>query len=365
MRRAAGVGRSRPWAAHLVAAACFVLLAGVGSAQEGFVFESPPAEDSIAALNAPLFASHETLHLRIEAPIRRLKGDRGDDPEEHPGRLRVMAPSADATDLPVKIRTRGNFRLKRSTCDFPPLRLDFPKDSLAGTVFDGENRLKLVAHCRDNDRFEQIALQEYLIYRMHNLVTDKSFRVRLARVRYVDVERGDSLTHYGFLIEDDDRMAARNGMVVLDEEGIGPEALDPNHLVQMALFHYMIGNTDWSAGPTRHNVDLIVDERQVPIAVPFDFDWSGLISAPYAKPDPSLGIRNVRDRLFFLGCLEIDQLQPYMEGLRGLRGAFEELVRTQEGLDDKTAEEVLKYLGGFYDIIDDPRRASRELTRRC
>lgn len=367
MRRRQGrSGQERAGALATWATAAAMTVAAAGSLDaQGIVVEPPSAEDSLSALNAPLFASHETLHLRIDLPIRRLKGDRGQDEDERPARLQVLAPAADSTDLPVDIRTRGYFRLERSTCSFPPLRLDFPKDSLVGTVFDGENRLKLTTHCRDQDRFQQFTLQEYLIYRMYNLVTDRSYRVRLARIRYVDSERGDSLTRYGFVREDDDRMAARNGMVVVDQDGIGPESLEPNHLVQMALFQYMVGNTDWAAGTTRHNIDLIVDERQIPIPVPFDFDWSGLIAAPYAKPSPSLGIRHVRERLFFLGCLSIEHLEPQFATFRAARPAIEELVRTQEGLEPKTVEETLRYLREFYEIINDPRRASRELTRRC
>lgn len=363
MNKAARGGQGRPGAAAVLAV-CLLFIAQASMAQD-FEFKSPPAKDSVAALNAPLFSSHETLQLRIEAPFRELKGDRGQDEEERPGRVDVLAPESLVTSLPVDIRTRGIFRLRRSTCDFPPLRLDFPKDSTANTVFEGENRLKLVTHCKDRDQFEQFALQEYLIYRMYNLLTEQSFRARLASIRYVDSERGDSLTRYAVLIEDEERMAARNGMIMLEMEGVGGTGADPNALLRLALFQYMIGNTDWAAGAILHNIKVIVDEWQVPVAVPYDFDWSGVISAPYARPSPKLGTRHVRERVFFLGCLSMEQLQPYFERFNAIRPDVEALVRDQQGLEPKTAEQTLEYLEEFYDIINDPRRASRELTRRC
>jgi hypothetical protein len=352
---------------RVVAVGLALAAAGSQAFAQDFEFKSPPPEDSVAALNAPLFSSHETLHLRIEAPIRALKGDRDQEEDERPGRVDVLAPESLVTSLPVDIRTRGFFRLRRSTCEFPPLRLDFPKDSTVNTVFEGENRLKLVTHCRDADRFEQFALQEYVIYRIYNLLTEQSFRVRLASIRYVDSERGDSLTRYAVLLEAEDRMAARNGMIPFEfeHEGAGASARDPAALTRLALFQYMIGNTDWAAGEVLHNIKVMVDERQMPVAVPYDFDWSGVISAPYARPDPKLGTRHVSERVFFLGCLSMEQLTPYFEVFNDIRAAVESLVRDQEGLDPKTAKQMLEYLGEFYDIINDPRRASRELIRRC
>lgn len=113
----------------------------------------------------------------------------------------------------VQIRPRGKFRLQRSTCSFPNIRLDFKKNQVENTVFQDQDRLKLVAHCQTNrEEYQQQTLLDYLIYRSLNLLTDPSFRVRLAQITYVDTEEDDApLTRYAFFIEDEDRMADRNG----------------------------------------------------------------------------------------------------------------------------------------------------------
>ena len=60
----------------------------------------------------------------------------------------------------------------------------------------------------------------------------------------------------------------------------------------------MIGNTDWNLDKS-HNIELIRPASGgAPIPVPYDFDWSGLIAPPYARPNQMLGIGSVKQRLF-------------------------------------------------------------------
>lgn len=331
---------------------------------QGVLIEPPSAEDSVASLNAPLFQSFAPLRLTLVTEISGLKRDRDQDAPEHSGQLIVWADDGTADTLPLAVRTRGNYRLQRRTCEFPPLRLNLKKKATTGSVFDGQDKLKLTTHCRDKDQFEQYILQEYLIYRLYNLFTPKSKRVRLATVTYVDTERADSVTRYGFLIENDDQMAVRNGMVVLDMPGIHQETTDHNAITLLSLFQYFIGNTDWSVSAL-HNINIIADERQIPFAVPFDFDWSGVIDAPYAGPDTSLRTRSVRDRVLISGCRTLEELAPHFARFNALRDSMYALIRTQVGLEPKTVKETIDYLDEFFRIINDPRRAQRELVRRC
>jgi hypothetical protein len=264
------------------------------------------------------------------------------------------------------VRTRGNFRLRRRTCNFPPLRINFKTKDTENTVFHGEDKLKLVAHCQDNkEEFEQYVLQEYLIYRIYNLFTDRSFRVRLARMTYVDTGSDkEPFTRWGFLLEDDDRMAARNGMDIFEMQGIHPDATDYELVTLLYVFQYLIGNTDWSVSGM-HNIELMAGETQVPYAVPFDFDWSGLIAAPYARPDPQLPIRKVRDRLFRGYCRTPEELAPVFAQFNAKKDDIYALYRNQAGLDEDYLEKTLKYFDEFYETINDPRKVDREFIRRC
>ena len=94
-----------------------------------------------------------------------------------------------AVVLDVGIRARGRFRRNRDVCSFTPLRLNFKKETTRKTLFTRTDKIKLVTHCRDkSERYSQGVLREYLAYRILNTMTDKSFRVRLLQVRYVDSE---------------------------------------------------------------------------------------------------------------------------------------------------------------------------------
>lgn len=323
-----------------------------------------PMAGQASAADAPLFASHEPLEIVLHADFEELEGDRDQDEDERDGRAEIRAPGADPLDVSVEIRTRGNFRLQRSTCRFPPLRLDFPKGRVEGTVLDGEDKLKLVGHCRDGDDWDQRVLKEYLVYRLFNEVTDRSFRVRLARVTYVQIdddERGE--THWGFLIEDEDRLAERLGGEILETGDLHPARLVGAITGPVVLFQYMVGNTDFSLYGD-HNVKLVQGEDRI-IPVPYDFDWTGMVDAPYARPDPSLGTRTVQQRVFRGLCRPDVDYQALYAHFRERRGAMEDLVRGQVGLDPDERDEVLEYLGEFWETLDDEDRARRRIEEAC
>lgn len=348
--------------AALVAAALVVASPSLAQVE----IQPPSPEDSAAAANAVLFASHDPLALRLEANFKQLRRDRDQEEDERPAKLIYVDAGGDTVTLDIQVRTRGHFRLQRRTCNFPPIRLNLKKKQTAGTVFEGEDKLKLVVHCQDNKReYEQYVLQEYLIYRAYNLFTDKSFRVRLARITYVDTGSDDEpITRWAFFIEDDDRMAARNGMDIFELQGLNAEMTDYNLIGMLYVFQYLMGNTDWEvSGP--HNIELMADEAQIPYAIPFDFDWAGVIATPYAKPDPDLGIRNVRERLYRGYCRAPEELAPVFQLFNEKKEDLYDLYRNQEGLDEKYLEKTLEYFDDFYETINDQRKVEREFIRKC
>ena len=174
-------GAARKFGMSLLAVSILLLMicsVTTASAQE-------PAADGQA-----LFAPHEVLALTLEADFDQLKKDRDQESEEREGRIMLTGSDGQPISLTIQVKTRGNFRLRKENCSLPPLRLNLPGEGLDGTVMEGQDKLKLVTHCRDNDNYQQNVLEEYLAYRMYNLFTPKSFRVRLARVTYVD-SKGD------------------------------------------------------------------------------------------------------------------------------------------------------------------------------
>ncbi|MFQ5704760.1 MAG: hypothetical protein ACE5HT_12155 [Gemmatimonadales bacterium] len=331
-----------------------------------------------AQQSAPLFESLDPLAITVRAPLNRLFKDRGSESEERPGTVEYVGSEGDTVSLDVKIKTRGNSRLRRTICGFPPLRLNFQKKQTKGTVFDGQDRLKLVTHCQDSKKeYEQYLLKEYLIYRAFNLFSDLSFRVRLLRVTYVDSEKKkDPLTKYGFLIERDAMMAARNGVDAVKVRVLSPDYVDPEYLSLVEVFEYMIGNPDWSAfAPEKgkdeccHNTDPVGSMQGPVFPVPYDFDITGVVEPRYYGKlyGYSAGSRRgkVTDRVYYGLCRSQVYLNEVLQRFRDKRDDIYALFREQEGLETKVAERVVSYLDDFYKVVNDPKKLKREITDNC
>jgi hypothetical protein len=313
----------------------------------------------------PLFAGHETLRLTLATDLRALLRDRGEQRQEHAARLTYSASAGRPVSLDIEVRTRGNFRLRRTVCTFPPLRLDIPKKAAGGTVFAGQDKLKLVTHCRNGRSYEQSVLHEYLLYCAFNLLTDKSYRARLARVTYVDTAgKEDSLTRYAVLLESDAELAERHHATLLEQRGVTQALTDQDQMTVVAVFQYFAGNTDWSVAGL-HNITLLQDSTATPYAIPYDFDWSGVISAPYAVPAPQVGTKTVRERAYRGYCPPEDRLAPVIERFNARKDSIYALYRAQEGLEPRESAQALKYFDEFYRVINDPRSVRRAFFQNC
>ena len=167
-------------------------------------------------------------------------------------------------------------------------------------------------------------------------------------------------------------MAARNGGLKLDwEEGLqfDPRLLDVHQAIQVDVFQYMIGNTDWS-GVEMHNMELFQRPPHEYATVPFDFDFSGIINARYANPDPSLDLRSVRDRMFRGICPDdtgrpVEEYEAVYQEFRDKQEALYDLWRNLEGLEGERLERTLDYLDDFYEILNDQRQVQVRMINQC
>ena len=318
-----------------------------------------------------LFDDHAILPVRLEAPLKTLVGER---PEEEYLDARLHYTSADGKErsFDLRVQTRGKFRRQKSTCRFPPVRLNFRTRELAGSEFEGQDKLKLVTHCDTNrERYEQLVLREYLAYRILNSLTDKSFRARLMQITYVDTEgKEESFTRYGFVIEDDDDVGKRIGMESLKTTQLSYADLDQVHTNLVTVFQFLIGNTDYSLirGPADddccHNA-VPFSDGEVVWPVPYDFDFSGLVDAPYAEPAPQLKIRSVRTRVYRGRCSNNALLEETLGRFKAQRADIYALVDSLADLDDRNRNQVTRYLDDFYALAEDQRKVERNLVRKC
>jgi len=313
-----------------------------------------------APATAPLFQSAEPLVLQLRTDLRALFRDRSERRVEHRATLR-FASGNDTGSLKVDLRTRGIFRLKR--CSFPPIRIDVPARKVEGTPFAGQDKIKLVTHCQGDGSSERNLLKEYALYRAFNALTDTSFRVRLARITYIDTTRADTVTRYGFLIESDDELARRLGAAELVADKVPDFVTDTSYMTLVAVFQYLIGNTDWSVWG-RHNIVILRDTLGM-LAVPYDFDFSGAVGAHYAVPPEQLPIKSVRERLYRGYCHPDTVLNPILARFRAAKDSIYAAVRAVPDLPERDVRGMLGYFDDFFRAIDDRGTVQREFLRRC
>lgn len=319
----------------------------------------------------PLFSRNEVLEVKIEAPFRMLETERPTD-EYTTGKFRYTVEDGNEIEFDAGIRTRGNFRLRKKVCPFPPLRMNFEKSQTRDTLFDKQDKLKVVTHCQNNSpRYEQAIITEYLAYRILNLLTDISFRARLMKITYVYTDVDREREKYGILIEHRDRMAKRIDAEVMHVQQMSINALRPDHLNLISVFEYLIANTDFSpiasmAGDDCcHNFSLFRVAGEAAYAVPYDFDLSGFVNAPHAIPNPRFRLRSVRQRLYRGRCANNEHLPASFERFRAHREEIEALLNEQSELSAATRKNALRFIEEFYDTISRPKDIERKFIKKC
>ena len=314
----------------------------------------------------PLFASDEPIAIAIRGPIARLTS------AEDRSRIVSGTVVMGAESLPVQLSPRGITRLRKETCQFPPLRVEFANPP-AGSTFAGQRRLKLVTHCRPNESFQQHLLLEYAAYRLYNQLTPYSFRVRLAQIVYVEDGGKPVTSRLGFFIEDLGDVARRNGM---SEARVGSRipvpSLNPADAARFAVFQYLIANLDWAmqAGPAGdtccHNSRLIAAAGSPALTtVPYDFDYSGFVDAPYAVPPEGINVSSVKSRRYRGFCRHNGEALKAAAEIRAKGPALVATIHGISQLSDSGRRKAAAFLErGLADIASD-QLVTGKLLKTC
>lgn len=310
-----------------------------------------------------LFDTDSVLKITLSGDIRDLMTDRTDNPKSHPILISYTRDDGKEVSVKAEAKTRGHFRRTMGNCTYPPLLLQFAKsDELSTSLFKEQQKLKLVMPCVGDD----YVVREWLVYRIYNLVTPKSFKARLVSVVLNDTKKKKSTSaFYGILLEEEGQMANRNKDVLIKRQ-LRPEQTDSLPFLTMAVFEYLIGNTDWSV--QFQNIKLIARDSTtaIPVTVPYDFDHAGLVSTPYAKPAEELRMNSVRDRRFRGYCLpNLAKLGPVIALYNELKPAIYKLYTDCTLLDAKYVKSTIKYLDDFYQTINDPAVMKKEFSYPC
>jgi len=343
----------------LLAAGCWLAPVGVLAAQVTADTTAPKPYEV-----PKLFSNDSVVRFTLSTNLRAIGRARSGDARYFGAKLTYSDTGTAPITIPLRVRARGHWR--RANCEMPPLLLNFWSDSSRKTLFARVDRGRLVVHCRNNDTFEQYVLQEFQLYRIYNLLTPFSHRARLVHVTYMDSASGrQGAARHGFILEDDDDMAQRNGGEQVDHKGAKSGDLDPFTDALVGVFQYLIGATDWSVAGL-HNVQLVRSPDGVVRAVVYDFDWSGAVNASYAKPDYRLPISSVRQRLFRGYCAPPEEFTRVFALFNEKKPAIYALYSDHVGrlMNPDVVRRTLEYFDDFYETINDPRRAA-ELVRSC
>jgi hypothetical protein len=315
----------------------------------------------------PLFADDQLLRITIRGPISQVASSQD--------RSRVVQAtlSHGAESLPIRLSPRGITRLRKETCRFPPLRVDFSGAPPATSLFAGQRRLKLVTHCRPAEAHQQYLLLEYATYKLYNQMTPLSFRARLAQIDYVEDNGRPVTSRYGFFIEDLGDVARRNGMI---EARVGARipvtTLTATDAARFGVFQYLISNLDWAmqAGPVGdtccHNSRLITAAGSSSMSsVPYDFDYAGFVDAPYAVPPEAIKVSNVKVRRYRGFCRHNAEALAAARQIYGMKPQLLAALAATPGLDAKTVHKASAFLErGFADIATD-EAVTTKLLRTC
>lgn len=259
----------------------------------------------------------------------------------------------DSINKEIRLKTRGVFRNRY--CMFPPIELNFKKAKFGYTDLDKISKLKLVPQCSSGKDKEDYVLREYLAYKLFNVLTDTSFRVRLLTVNYIDTQKKRKpVKQFGFFIEPAEMLAARTNSILIKSRNLNQKSIVPKIMDRLALFNFMIGNYDWAV-PGLHNVLVIkslnYDPYGMGIAIPHDFDWTGLVNASYAIPAEIIGTENVRERVFEGVCRSKEVFRKELDVFLAKKEEFYRVINEFPYINTKVKKDITGYLDGFFDQL--------------
>jgi hypothetical protein len=299
------------------------------------------------------FLGDSVIEVTLATDIKRLRTQKK-IPTWQPCNITMRFSDTSVISEEIRVQPRGIYR--KFNCDIAALMLNFKNTS--SPKLSPLKKLKLVGGCRIGSGNEDLLLKEYLVYKVYNLLSIMSFRVRLLHINYNDSkQKYKPYSQYAFLIEDMKDLSARNNYVEIKKKVFARDGTDREQMTLVNLFQYMIGNTDWSI-PNYHNIKLMVPKTDTfakPYVVPYDFDYAGLVNAPYAVPNSHLSITSVTERYYKGFSRTMDELLETVALFKERKDVIMFNINSFLLLNTRVKNEMISYLEEFYEIIDDKK----------
>lgn len=310
------------------------------------VFDNKSEKKSIFDVMVQPNALTITLIFDVQEVINDRKSDK-----KHPAILIFSDRKGVSHNWKINVSARGVFR--RYNCpEMPPIKFNFKKSDLKEKGFSKFDDYKIVTHClKDPATAKAVVLKEYLAYKYYNSITENSFRVQLLNINYVDTFTGLIRRHSGFIIEDFALLRDRVGAEKCNNPlGIAKKDIDRKEFKKMALFQYMIGNSDWSLKQLRNVKVMFLDGKYV--VVPYDFDFAGMVLAPYARINADYGLTSLRERVYLGFEDDLGDMEKVKKRFRKRKRRFKRRTKNLSLLPKIHKKSVLVYLDSFYKNLD-------------
>ena len=306
--------------------------------------------------NFALFSSDKLLEISLRFDLTTfLKKNLKDGSLE--GVLTIHLNEKDSITKNIKVKDRGNYRFEN--CDFPPMEINFKKAIYAYPDSGKIKKLKLVTHCKTGSVQSDYVLREYLVYKMFNLLTDTSFRVRLIRVTYIDTnKKRKPVIQYGFFIEPVGVLAERINSTILKSTNLTQKHIEPDVMDRISIFNYMVANWDWTV-PLLHNIvvvkPLVFSKSGLGVAIPYDFDLTGVVNVDYEVTPPEYNLKSIRDRIFLGMCRNKEVFQKELLYFLSRKNDFYSVINDFPYLNERSKKDITDFLDQFFNQIEKPR----------
>ena len=294
----------------------------------------------------------EKVEITLELDMDRVFGNRRST-EEHPAIISFAGENGLLQEWNIKVNIRGKFR--RTNCDnLPPLKLNFKKKELLEAGLAKFDDMKLVTQCvSDDQEAKQLVIREYLTYKLFNQLTDTSFRVQFLTINYKDSKTGEIITQTGFLIEDAAQLRNRINVKKTKEDVYNRPKGDYNssNMKVVSVFQYMIGNPDWDFDKL-HNLK-VYEKNGEAFAIPYDFDFSGIVGAPYVRINTDLQITSNKERIYLGFERDVESLENTLSVFSSKKGVLISTIKNTKLLNRRNKREMIRYINSFFRTMEE------------
>jgi hypothetical protein len=310
-----------------------------------FCFQSVYAQDSIVVSSIFQYLTQKemskiTLELDLTTLLEGKKTNKY---------FPAVLQTASGEKWEVEVKSRGKYR--RKVCEIPPVKIKFKKKALLKAGLDSLNEIKLTIPCYDDNRGDELVVKEYTAYRMFEHLTAACVKARLVKLVLIDTHVGKKYNMTAMMLEDEEETAKRLNGQIVEEYGLPLDSLILNQAALVSVFQYMIGNTDWDLSMIRNVRTIRSKESGKVLVVPYDFDFSGLVSAPYSSPSSESGLKTVRERFLMSNGLPPEHLRKAANRLKSAQTEFYTLCRSKY-LSDNASDDMMEFLEGFFEQAD-------------